>query len=318
MYGCKFPTTSVVIDDNATFANTVTGILLEHGIYARCIPNQAILPFLRQHMKFLSSFGQRFVYDDEENTRVFSLDHIHEIMYNPERFSLVTNMVIDFNMPGMTGKEVCEIIPDSLLIKKIIITGESWASSGLDMLDNGTVEVFLQKGGRTFSEELVRAVDFGVKHCRYFPKLTAEFIPDQRLRDFISSFISNIAPCEYYIFNKNGSYIFLSYEAKISGLMIFSDEEMSALYDFLKIEFPYIGTVEQVRMRQKMPVFFSQEIDLYRLVENLVDCSLIEGDLGNYYYAYTEDPNCFDTPMRRVRSYKDFVECKPQSFEYHY
>lgn len=307
MYFFKFPTTSLLVDDNLTFSQSMGDMLLEHNFYSICIENQGVISFLKRYADFLDNFNS-FFEDHFFGDSTIILNKVPEIMKNSNRFRLISSLVIDYNMPVMNGQEICEAISEKFLLRKIILTGEIFSHNAVKLLDKGVIDVFVEKGEHGFLEKILEEVAFNGEHYQYFANCSHDVVQDVKLQEFILNFIDSIKPCEYYIFNKNGSYIFLDENAKPSGLMILTDQELRTLYEFLKIEFPSDAEVEEIKMGNKMPVLFSQDFNLYRLKQNIMSCGVIQGEKEKYYFVYTDIIQCFDFDFTAVKSYKVFLK----------
>lgn len=76
-----------------------------------------------------------------------------EEAFRKERFQQTSVMVIDYEMPGMRGLEVCEKLPNPH-IKSILLTGVADESIAIDAFNKGLIYQFIRKQDPTFLEQL--------------------------------------------------------------------------------------------------------------------------------------------------------------------
>lgn len=307
MYSFWFPTTSLIIDDNVTFAASLMDILMENGLCAKCLQNNVLMNYIKRYKGFVDNFDTIFVEKERSGKTPLKLGNIFKIMHNPDRFKLISTIIVDFNMPGLNGQDLCEMLPSWLSANKIILTGEMWIEKAVKLLDQGVIDGFLRKGGRGLSDIVVDTVQKSARSFKYFPFVDDDLIEDPILKDFVEKFIRRVDYCEYYIFNKNGSYIFLDKNARFSGLLILSEEEMISMYEFLKIEFPDDSRIEAIRLFEGIPLLFADEIDLDYMLGHIRMCNVLDASSGRYYYAYTDDQSCFSVGSESVVGYNNFL-----------
>jgi CheY-like chemotaxis protein len=89
----------------------------------------------------------RFIRSEEESqdqtaTASLHIQEIADLLINPPR--LFHAVVVDYNMPALTGIEFCQRLDDPLL-KKIILTGELDGESAIESMNQGIFTVFMRK-----------------------------------------------------------------------------------------------------------------------------------------------------------------------------
>jgi CheY-like chemotaxis protein len=81
------------------------------------------------------------------------LDDIHRIANRPERFAHPSVVVVDYDMPGMSGVEFCQAIA-GLACKKILFTGIADEKIAIDAFNKGLIDRFIRKNDKDALEKL--------------------------------------------------------------------------------------------------------------------------------------------------------------------
>lgn len=313
MYCFKFPTTVLVIDDCKSFSSLVRDILYNDGIRAKSISQFMVIDFLKRYSKFLVNFESCFLEENINKNSFLIFQKVHKLIYNYDRFRIISVMIIDFNMPNINGIDICKKIPANVDARKIMLTGEMDNHKALEALNAGIIDFFITKFGDIFEKNFVEVVRNNIEVFPYFSKFKCDFIKDPILNKFLENFINVLNPFEYYIFNKNGSAIFIDKSGNVSGLLILSEQELDIMYDCLSIEFKEDSDIISVKNKEKMPVFFSDNFDVYKMRDKIIKCEKINCTDSIYYYVYTNEQRFFDISFNEVKSYESFLkEAKEQ------
>ncbi|MBX9697581.1 MAG: response regulator, partial [Alphaproteobacteria bacterium] len=73
-----------------------------------------------------------------------NLDKIPLQIYSSKRFQQISTIIVDYDMPGMNGLEVCRQIT-SPYIQKIMLTGAATTDIAVDAFNEGIIHQFIQK-----------------------------------------------------------------------------------------------------------------------------------------------------------------------------
>jgi DNA-binding NarL/FixJ family response regulator len=124
------PLTVALIDDDSLFLEAMTALLKEN--YPLKMFNNPInaVDFFYNYTSLLSSL--KLIREDTEEIGVIIIDH---------------------NMPGMNGIEVCRKLK-LLPIKKILLTGEGSDKFAIDALSEGVIDCFLRKDSLSLPEDI--------------------------------------------------------------------------------------------------------------------------------------------------------------------
>ncbi|MDR2724333.1 MAG: hypothetical protein LBB25_04000 [Holosporaceae bacterium] len=250
MLSCFFPTTVVLIDDNVGFLNS-----LEESMMS-LIPGITIIKFSNQleALKYVneSAAWNRLNYADltkgsEESTSdwkciALNINYLHQEIYNGDRFSIISTVVVDHAMPGTNGVEICASISDSN-IQKILLTGNAEDKVAIDAFNNGEINRYIRKGRNTFVEGIKEGIIKSIyqffknhandifKHLSVYDKT---HLQDPVFSNFFSGICSKKDYIEYYMLDVFGGYLFLSSSGEPSLLSVLTEYEMSRIIEIGK------------------------------------------------------------------------------------
>src|SRR6185312_11124527 len=95
---------------------------------------------------------------------------IHKLVYNNKRFNKVSVLVIDQEMPGMKGLDLCSRLFGSG-IKIIMLTGEASNELAINAFNNKLIDKFISKKDPNFSDLLNQAIS--EMQDKYFEESTS-------------------------------------------------------------------------------------------------------------------------------------------------
>ncbi|WP_032113775.1 response regulator [Candidatus Paracaedibacter symbiosus] len=161
------------------------------------------------------------------------IESFYEEIYATSRFQQISTMIVDYDMPGMNGIEVCQSI-NSPHIQKIILTGAASEKLAIDAFNAKDIDYFIEKHD---PEVLQKLEDLIVQtQNKYFYSLTRHLtniisyeslesmgITDPIFIEFFYRFINEKKICEYYLLDSIGTFLFLSADGEPSALFVFDD-----------------------------------------------------------------------------------------------
>ncbi|MEN8236010.1 MAG: response regulator [Pseudomonadota bacterium] len=237
-------------------------------------------------------------------------DQYREI-YNASRFNRFSVVVVDYEMPSMSGFEVCQQI-ESPYIQKIVLTGEADEGLAIRAFNEGLIDHFIHKQSSNLLEELEFAIQ-SAQH-KYFCKLTetitnavtkhthpvsAIAVPDFRDHFFRLTQQHNIV--EYYLFESMGSFLMMDADGNHYGLFTSAPEQFEMVIDQAKLEDAPQNIIKDLRDFKRMLCFHHQEdIKLPQVSEwekYLRPTQMIQGSTP-YYFAF--DRGLIDLDYSRV------------------
>lgn len=115
---------------------------------------------------------------DPDTENVLGLDTwmIFMRMFNPHRFRLLSVVVVDYRMPDMSGLTLCQRLAH-LPCKKLLLTGQGDLPTAIQALNDGIIDMYMEKAQLKLPLELARAID----------RLQRRFFADvsRMVRDFL-------------------------------------------------------------------------------------------------------------------------------------
>lgn len=161
-----FPTTVVFIDDDESFLNNLS-VCLPQDLATRMVtqPQRALDHIaevnndraISEHC-FRQPANAPSIGQDNNLTLPVNLSPITDALYTEQRFSEVSVVVIDYDMPSVNGLEVCRRL-DSTGVKKILLTGKADEKVAVQAFNNGLIDRFVSKGNPSMADGLINAID---------------------------------------------------------------------------------------------------------------------------------------------------------------
>ncbi|MDR2107354.1 MAG: hypothetical protein LBO73_02450 [Holosporaceae bacterium] len=322
LLSCFFPTTVVLVDDNLSFIDAVTGMLPSSGIVLKAFtdPCEAL-----SYINDVSNVN-RLDYSDltrggEEGTSdwnsvLLNINCLHREIYSFDRFSRISAIVVDYSMPSMKGVELCSAVNDKS-IQKVLLTGVADEKIAIDAFNCGRINRFIKKGGDNLEAEIVENIDKSV--CQYFKIHTDDIskhlsIHDQtHLKDpvFANFFFNNCLNneyVEYYMLDTFGGYLFLSSDGRPSFLSVLTEHEISRIVN-IGIESGEISrtVLEGLESREYILVSHSRTGQLPPISEwgsYMKPARRLEG-YQTYYFAFS-GAESLDLDFDNIKSFDRF------------
>ena len=321
-----FPTRVLLVDDEINYLRSIVFSLSQHQATYELFADPVVISnYLTETYKNID-FIQNIVEYPEQNILRKSIDinlkEIPNIIYKPERFSEVSVLVTDFNMPKHTGQQLCENVKH-LPIKKLMITSETDKSLAIRLLNKNIIDQFINKTSSPTEHSVFSLALSGMINelqQEYFYDLTeviqatlmAERQPSP-LKDpeFIKLFnrlVNENDICEYYLIDDVGSFLFVSRTGKTSYLLVKTEEGLET--DIELIHYSDNRNDEALnKLTSKSHMFYwasenafphTKEEQLEHLYPNL--------KVGNYYYCYVKEKNVLKLDHSKIVSFVQYVD----------
>lgn len=244
---------------------------------------------------------------------------IHKKAYDANRFNETIVVVIDYAMPTMNGLEVCKALEEKPF-KFIMLTGQATPENAIEGFNHGLIHRFVRKEAHNFIDQL-QTVIYELQK-QHFQELSAPIIktlstsPASPLSDsifvkFFNAFCREKNIVEYYLVNESGCFLMLDIDAKPSWLAVKNEKEMSYYQDIAIDNLAPQNIIDEIKRRQKVLFLLTIEDDTDVLVEEwssyMHPATKLEGQQGNYYYAYVIDSPTYDYNLEKIFSYKNFL-----------
>lgn len=226
----EFPTTHVLIDNDINYLRSISTILpLQGKIYRYFLDAQEALMWINQQ----SDSNKHFLLKEHDidytyyNHTKIDIKNIYNMIYENNRFNSISTILVDYDMPGLNGIELCRFIKNKN-IQKILITGFLGEKEARHALNKGWIDMFLPKGEDSSQKiaELINDADhnYFIQSNIFMMTLISHygekiFECDGFLKFFKEAFsISNSV--EFYMLSSDGDYLFLDSVGMTTGFSV--------------------------------------------------------------------------------------------------
>jgi CheY-like chemotaxis protein len=251
-------------------------------------------------ISFMREFTESDVFGTNNRYPVdVNLNHIKNIFHIENKSREMPVLIVDNNMPGMSGIELCHALKN-LPIKKILLTGEKAPETVIDAFNHGVIDRFISKD-HGFSDTLNRYVAeltrqyFYEKSCHLLSHIEASrpsLLSDALFMDFFHCWCLKNEIEEYYLINKQGSYLLKSKQGKLFCLAAMSEQDKM---EFIKLNDELVDDaadlLNEVAKGKLLPFFGiekeSWDVDVSAWQSYFYPCEMIAGR-ENYYWAVVE------------------------------
>lgn len=236
-----YPTTVVILDDNRTFLDHLPSNLIQNFTYKLFDLTHEAMEFLTHQKKNIPSPNDFLENSDDyiTNPLVFvNVSKIYAQLYNQKRFEIPSILIVDHDMPGMTGIEFCQAL-GNYPIKRIMLTGIADYKKATQAFNDGLINKFILKEDPNVFQALDQAIQ--VLQQDYFTQLSDSIIKNinvslssllgqKNYQTFFSSFIKDNNIREYYLSDLAGSFLLVSHANELIWLVVQSEQDMNNFY----------------------------------------------------------------------------------------
>lgn len=321
-----FPTTALLVDDDLAFLENMRP-LINNGLGIKITENPEVLfgevqkSFKETDEGLKNPFLRGISEDIEESDGVgysvvnIDIEKIHHVIYNKNRFSRISTIIVDYKMPKLNGIELCRRL-QKYPIKKILLTGKADNKTAVSAFNEGIIDKFIQKSAST----MIAEVDDAVKNEKLdffkafseplLSTLSAEgncILNEQNFWSLFSNILHSKNIIEYYLIDKFGSYLMLDENANYYFLMVRTEKEINQFYDIAIGNHASSPVTDVLRNRTKMPVFLTEEehvLPTSQWYNYLYEVQKLEGR-QNYYYSVIENIKTNYIDKNKIISYKN-------------
>lgn len=238
---CYHPTTVLVVDDNELFLATLAQDIEELTPYRTFASPLQAKAYLNNTSSY--TFVDRCKdapEPDLEDHNVHVLQQIHKAIYDPRRFEQPSVGIIDYQMPGINGLELCAFIRERFPhMKLILLTGEADHALAVKAFNDGHIDRFIKKNERNLSDTLKKTIQ--TLQWQYFGELSQQLIDNliqqmhpglpiyfkrPEFATFFIDFFHKHKSCEFYLLETNANFLLLDAKAQPSWLMVRDEHEL--------------------------------------------------------------------------------------------
>jgi len=171
---------------------------------------------------------ERLVVPNDEEEFCYQSDAIAHELFNQERYDQISVLVVDYDMPGMTGLEVCARIHNPF-VKKILLTGAADESLAIDAFNKGLIYQFIRKQDPQFIEKLQDAIKTAQQ--QYFQEISelpvrimaarydSTALVDPAFKIHFDHIVNKHRIIEYYLVEAMGNFIMIDDQHQVHCLI---------------------------------------------------------------------------------------------------
>ncbi len=226
------PSTVVLVDDQPAYLRSMVTAV---GYAADCRGFSEPL----EALKFLNGLSSEHLELGGHNGEVL-MEPVVLAAYlaSDRRFKLVTTLVVDYSMPGITGLDFCRRVTLPY-VRKIMLTGDADSDLAVTAFNEGVIDKFFKKSSDQVVLDLNTAVlkaqlNYYATQAQLFnesvnEKYLPSFLNNQAVVDLLSGFIQNGQCCEFYFLNYQGDILLINSAGKMQLLMVRDEKAMKEM-----------------------------------------------------------------------------------------
>ncbi len=134
----QHPVTVVLIDDNVRFMES-----LSFGLHSLAVHFKTFAS-AKEALSWLDQINPPADFVQEQELPEYAMPSLNEYMYDNCRFDEPAILIVDYDMPEMSGLELCQAVSNQQ-IKKIMLTGVADEKVALDAFNHEIIDRFILK-----------------------------------------------------------------------------------------------------------------------------------------------------------------------------
>lgn len=257
-----YPASVVFVDDNDSYLDALRRFFPDISTNLFFTRHQTALAFIRKHarensLEFaptsagLSETGlERFVESSAER----------DILARDSRFSEVAAVVVDYDMPGLSGVEFLSSI-SNLRCAKVLLTGVADETVAVKAFNAGIVDLYLRKTDADSASRLVHFLnDARKRHCSEAGWLglgeNGITYCDPRTRKVLDEVVAAEGIVEYYWRPEQNAILMFDREGNPSVFLAWAESDWIAQAEIVADESGPVDLLRRMAVRESMPVFW--------------------------------------------------------------
>jgi CheY-like chemotaxis protein len=320
---CYFPTSVIFVDDSKRFLTNTSYKLDESLAYLLFDNPERALDYINKEnkpnillSKYLKANAESSTFSPDQRSLNFDVKAIYKESYNPERFNLVSVVVVDYSMPVISGVEFCRQLQDSP-VKIIMVTGEADQRLAVELFNEGLIDKFILKSDPNFEQHLNSSIkDLQTK---FFQEVTEQIasalaaepycLNDSSFIQLFEKIIKQYKIVEYYLLDEPGSYLLLDINGNSRWLILNTIEDIKMYYEFAKDSDVPAALLSELKANKK--IGYAYDIAKIHTIqgESWKNYLYPAQELKpNYYYSLVEQLTDAKLDAAKILSYEDYLD----------
>ncbi|MCC2645089.1 MAG: response regulator [Burkholderiales bacterium] len=301
-----FPTTIICVDDNPLMLQTLDNIIVQNyprHLIKKFANSISTLDFFKEYtseiakIQFLRGFVEHEYYDLMNHNPVdLELSKFSELSKNLKKNNEVSVIIVDYEMPGLNGLELCQHLKH-IPAKKVLLTAHADYKLALDAFNDKLIDRFVIKGQDDTAGNLVTYIKSLT--LEYFDNMTAKLqthltvngnlaIFDDNFINFFSELINTRQIIEYYLIDKNGSFLLINNIGEHFCLVVHTDQSLDYFVELYDDELSAEKYVNLVQQRRLIPFFglgvYPEKINVNEWEQHFYEPQVLRGTQTSYFW----------------------------------
>lgn len=279
MLPCWYPTSVWMVDDQRAMLSGLSFAFPDRFPYRLFVdPARAVDEALREQMSHQSIHDTAIAVDVDDSggapRETVSVDRsaILRAVSNPDRFSELSCLILDYGMPKMTGLDLLSRI-DGVRARRVLFTGHGQSSDrdplALKAFNSGHIQRYLVKGNvvdnksdEETANEVFAVIDemqFEYLHerMRYMSQtleiVTPSFHQDPVFVQHFRQMLIQHHAVEYYFLEDPAGFLMLDEEGQAARVVVLDERALSEWAAKAEISGAPADVVEGLRARKRVP-----------------------------------------------------------------
>jgi CheY-like chemotaxis protein len=267
------PSSIVIIDDDALFLETIKFSLSDSFPCETFTDPKRAIQVLKERQSTVRNL-EHFVVPSESTPDVpthqlgdqfvqVRTSGVTALVKDAERFSQISVAVIDFDMPGINGLQICRQLAD-LPMRKILLTGKATTDIAIRAFNERIIDCYIAKQDSTLATRLkteIRALE-----AAYFKRIAeplasvlgleaTRFIADPACEELFAAERHARNVVEHYVMAEPPGILMVSATGEITVLVVYSDQDMAAHAEVAMAEDAPVDLIRALAARLVVPTF---------------------------------------------------------------
>jgi len=316
-----FPTTTVLVDDHEEYLDVVP-LMLDPRLHLKAYssPRAALAALGNTGSRPVPGGGWLYRWKDHPSQTqeliALDVDSIHRVVYDPERFSEVSVVVVDYFMPEMDGVTLCRRL-NNPYVGKILLTGRAEDSVAIEAFNSGVIDRFIRKNDPQAMSKLEAAI--GELQQRYFERAAAfvaetlvmgsfAFLRDVAFRAVFQNIVSSVQPVECYAYCNPTGLLLIDTWGIGRFLLVQTEEDLRMQFEVAESRGAPAGVLSALSSGKLLPWFWASggyySAQLAEPESSLHPANVVQGERW-YYYSLIDRVEPFR--LRHVKSYRTWL-----------
>lgn len=238
---CLFPTTTVFLDDNQDYLESLLGNISMPMLKLKPFGNHdAVANYLEVHLakhELTANWVKKTVSEDVFENTAFEIcySEIQREINDQNRSQRVTTLVVDYQMPIRNGLDFIKSLK-KLPIKKILLTGTADLDIAINAVNDNLIDAFFKKEDENLVPKLTKKLDeyrfdYFFEHSQLIKRSLIKLgdkplVESKDFQRLFDSMLQATKAVEYYLIDENCSYMFLDDKGRQTKLLIRSKDQL--------------------------------------------------------------------------------------------